>query len=871
MARKCSLWVVCGLLLWGGPAYGQDANMASGGSEGTWRGTQAHAAAGTSLDQGTLSSDGRRDLIIGAAGVNTDPGKVFVIFGGDIPTGNLSLSAADAVFNGASASDRFGTATAAGNIRTSEISDNPRDLLVGAPGTLEGAGAVYLFAAGAGFPEGAVRHAGTAGGSSGFTLKIVGRPGDRLGSALATADVDRDGYRDMVIGAPGNNRVYVVRGGPALASGSTINLASPDATLLTEITGPGIGSVIAAGDVTGDGRADDPRAEILLGAPSDNAETGKVYVLSPFANVGAITLPGPAIVYSGIAPGDRAGSSITLPTFDNDSIKDIVIGAPGADAAGRPDAGAVYVIWGRAVPGSGSLVGADLTFIGEAAGTQVGSYITSGSVNRDSHDDVVMLAAGARGGQGELQLYYGGNRSVRTGVIDLAAGVARRFYASPSSGVLRTATIFEVTGEGARDVMVGVPSASLGGLAGNGLVYFSLSPRMRLTPNSLTLHGSRVQPRSASIQVLNPGIGTVTWSATSNVPWLTVSPANGVSSAGAPATLTITSPRLAAAGRTPATVTIRSTSVDLTMTLTLPVTVVCCSMTTDFDGDRRAEMVVYRPSNGVWYIRHSNTGYSNYTALQWGLSTDVPLQADFDGDERRDLVVYRPSTGEWYIRFSSTGFSSIAVYQWGAAGDIPLVTDFDGDGKTDLAIYRPSDGGWYIRYSSVGYAMTQWSYIQWGLNSDIPLAADFDGDGRSDLAVYRPSDGGWYIRYSSLGYAMSQWTYIQWGSGSDIPLAADFDGDGKTDLAIYRPSDGGWYIRYSSSGYAMSQWTYIQWGLSADKPVTADFDGDGKADIAVFRPSDGGWYIRYSSLGYAYGQWAYYQWGVSNDTPLVGR
>ena len=100
-----------------------------------------------------------------------------------------------------------------------------------------------------------------------------------------------------------------------------------------------------------------------------------------------------------------------------------------------------------------------------------------------------MLAAGARANQGELQLYYGGNRAARTGLIDLAAGVSRRFFATPSPGPLKTAAVFEVTGEGARDVMVGVPSASTGGPSGNGLVYFSLSPRMRLSPNSVTLHG----------------------------------------------------------------------------------------------------------------------------------------------------------------------------------------------------------------------------------------------------------------------------------------------------------------------------------------------------------------------------------------------
>ena len=869
MVRKSPMWVVAAIVLCAGRAYGQDANMAVGGSESIWRGTLSNAAAGTSLDQGALSADGRRDLIIGAPGVNTDPGKVFVVFGGTIPTGNLSLSAADVVFHGAAASDRFGTATAAGNIRTAEASDGPRDLVVGAPGAGGGAGAVYLFAAGAGFPEGAVRQAGTAGGANGYTLRILGRPSDLLGSALGTADVDGDGYRDIVIGAPGTARVYVIRAGLALPpSGSTVDLANPGSVPLTEISGPGIGSVVAAGDVTGDGRS-----EIILGAPLDTFGTGKIYVLNPVAGLlGPITLPGPATVFSGLAPGDMAGASITLPTFDDDNLKDIVIGAPGTDAAGRTDAGAVWVIWGRSTAFIGGLLStaANAMLVGEAAGIQVGAYVTSGSVNRDSADDIVMLAAGARANQGELQLYYGGNRAARTGLIDLAAGVSRRFFANPSPGPLKTAAVFEVTGEGARDVMVGVPSASTGGPSGNGLVYFSLSPRMRLSPNSVTLHGSRAAPRSLSIQVLNPGIGDLTWSATSSAPWLTVSPANGVSTALLPGTLTltVTIPPGGLSGRAAATVTIRSTSVHLTMNLTLPVTMVCCRPS-DFDGDGRADVVVYRPSNGSWYLRYSSSNYSvgNWGIYQWGLASDVPLRADFDGDGKTDLVVYRPSTGEWLVRHSSTNFSTFTSYQWGLSTDIPLVTDFDGDGKTDLVVYRPSDGGWYVRYSSLGYDLNLWGYAQWGLSTDIPLASDFDGDGRTDLVVYRPSDGGWYVRYSSLGYAVTQWGFAQWGLSTDKPLVADFDGDGRTDLAVYRPSDGGWYIRYSSLGYAVNQWAYFQWGLSTDQPLVMDFDGDGRTDLAVYRPSDGGWYIRYSSVGFALNQWAYYQWGLPTDAP----
>ena len=114
----------------------------------------------------------------------------------------------------------------------------------------------------------------------------------------------------------------------------------------------------------------------------------------------------------------------------------------------------------------------------------------------------------------------------------------------------------------------------------------------------------------------------------------------------------------------------------------------------DFDDDVKSEIAVYRPSNGLWFIRqsHSAFGVSDFLNYQWGLPGDLPTPGDFDGDGRTDLVVYRPGTGEWYVRVSSTAYATYNVYQWGLAGDVPLVADFDGDGKAELTVYRPSTG-----------------------------------------------------------------------------------------------------------------------------------------------------------------------------------
>ena len=42
----------------------------------------------------------------------------------------------------------------------------------------------------------------------------------------------------------------------------------------------------------------------------------------------------------------------------------------------------------------------------------------------------------------------------------------------------------------------------------------------------------------------------------------------------------------------------------------------------DLTGDGHADIAVYRPSTGIWYLLQSTNGF---TAVQWGLSQDIPI------------------------------------------------------------------------------------------------------------------------------------------------------------------------------------------------------------------------------------------------------
>jgi FG-GAP-like repeat len=193
---------------------------------------------------------------------------------------------------------------------------------------------------------------------------------------------------------------------------------------------------------------------------------------------------------------------------------------------------------------------------------------------------------------------------------------------------------------------------------------------------------------------------------------------------------------------------------------------------------------VYRA--GLWYH------YPSTVPLQWGMAGDVPLAGDYLGTSAAQLAVFRPSSGIWFVE----GMNPV---QWGLTGDMPVPADYDGDGRLDIAIWRPSTGLWAILCSSGRAAI----YQTWGLAGDIPVPADYDGDGRADFAVFRPSTGIWYI-FMQAGYTSRQSIpegttpfvlTAAFGDSTSVPVPADYDGDGIADIATWTPGTSMWSVR----------------------------------------------------------------------------
>jgi subtilisin-like proprotein convertase family protein len=261
----------------------------------------------------------------------------------------------------------------------------------------------------------------------------------------------------------------------------------------------------------------------------------------------------------------------------------------------------------------------------------------------------------------------------------------------------------------------------------------------------------------------------------------------------------------------------------------------------DFDNDGKTDFAVFRPNGNVWYIHRSSDNVLQ--SMQFGLSTDVLVEADYDGDHKTDIAVFRD--GVWYLQRTTAGFTAV---QFGQQGDIPVPADYDGDGKADIAVWRagqPFNSFFYILQSTTGNLRID----TFGQNGDKPVPGDYDGDGKADPAVYRNGTAQnpqsfWYYR-ASTGPLSGQIIGSQWGTTGDKAVPGDYDGDGKLDNAVFRPSTSVWYILHSNTGGITAQ----KWGQAEDKVVQGDYDGDGKTDIAVWRDSNGVFYTIDSSTG----------------------
>ncbi|MGR3178073.1 MAG: FG-GAP-like repeat-containing protein [Candidatus Anammoxibacter sp.] len=407
------------------------------------------ALLGSSLAAADINGDGIEDVIIGAPRGNVprsrryninnkrlDAGIIYVVFGSKSLPGIINLSKkADITFFGAGQGDLCGYAIATGDIN----GDGVADVLLGAP---EGdgykdkhkdTGEVYLIYGRKRFPKKIdlakswgtklYGYAGTA--KTGFFKNNF--PG-RAGFALSSADLNGDGFDDIIIASPFSDGLHNERRDAGVVSvifgkkvlPKRIRLShKADVTILGARKEDYAGYSLATGDINGDGKYD-----IIIGAPSGPNEAdpygdkiGWIYGIFGRSQFPEkidlkkkvdLIIKGNYSIMSGKfgsmfsieQAAGYPGHTLSSGDVNGDGIDDIIIGKPSAFVLSRYERGVgeVYIIYGnKSLKGRHRLrQKANISIFGVARRDSTGSALSTGDVNGDGVADIIIGAPGAK-------------------------------------------------------------------------------------------------------------------------------------------------------------------------------------------------------------------------------------------------------------------------------------------------------------------------------------------------------------------------------------------------------------------------------------------------------------------------------------------
>ena len=842
-------------------------------------GENEHDFSGISVSSvGDINGDGYDDFAIGASGLDPNgdySGSTYVIFGKESDfsrTTELSeLDGNDGFhIDGENIGDSSGYSISAGDVN----GDGYNDVIIGALAAepnggnydqLYNSGATYVvFGKESGF-SGTIDLSDVAGdGGGGFRINGENKE-DYSGFSVASGDVNRDGYDDIIIGAyradpngNGSGSTYVVFG-KENGFDATIELSDIVASNGSDgfrIDGENkddfSGKSVSSGDVNGDGYDDiiigAYQAEPNVGNFPQYHDSGSTYVVfgkeSGFSRTTDLSeLDGSdGFRIDGTNTKDLSGWSVSSAgDVNNDGYDDIIIGAHYADPNGDKS-GASYIVFGKEGGFSttielSELDGSDgFRIDGASAGDKSGSSVSSaGDFNGDGYDDIIIGAphADPNGPYSGASYVIFGKESGFSRTIDLSEldgsdgfriDGANQYdwtgYSVSSAG--------DVNNDGYDDIIIGAHYAE--GTAGysyviyghatsgaSGIISTNRTPVFENEPTDLSIN------ENADGSAVPVSVGRVVASDADAADTLTYSIVSTADQNGD----SVTGFEVDGTGL----ITYVGTGLDAETITSVALTVSAS------DGQESAQTLV---AISVTNIDEGNASFvvtsnDDITAAVAGDVLTVALRSsDPDGDGTfsyqwyRDGVDIAGATGASYTITEADGGNSLYVavrYTDGSGADeivtasgIIIPVPSDNIAPATPAVLNLADLDPTVGFRLIG----EDDDFGDSFGSAVSSVGDINGDGHDDFAIgANLADPNGYGSPNGYGRYDSGSTYVVFGKESDFSGAIDLSElDGSDGFRIDGEGE------FKRSGYSVS---------------ASDINGDGYNDIIIGAPGDGGY------------------------------
>ncbi len=346
--------------------------------------------------------------------------------------------------------------------------------------------------------------------SDGF--KLVGvRSGDLVGESVGAAgDVNGDGFKDLILGAPGSDldetedvgAAYIVYGAATFSPVLYVNqLNGTNGVRLNgiaegDLTGV---SVSGAGDLNQDGYSD-----VIVGASGAQAG-GKEGAGVAYVVFGSSALPATmdlaslngnnGLRLSGNETDAQTGNAVAAAgDVNRDGFADVAVAAWKSSKGAKAEVGAAYVVFGRPTFGANLVLNKldgnnGFKMTGVEQGDRAGRGLAGGGdANGDGFDDLLLGAPFAGSLTGHAYIVYGSANpptNIDLGALNGSNGYRIVGASTNDQAGFSVSFLQDIDGNGLDDLLIGADSAGEGSRRFAGEAYAILSAAG--TPASLTV------------------------------------------------------------------------------------------------------------------------------------------------------------------------------------------------------------------------------------------------------------------------------------------------------------------------------------------------------------------------------------------------